>query len=113
LENKYPKIKNRLNSSAIAISIAKWAYLEEKKCCSGNCILKLVDKFNINKVASVVHLARSDIYHANANHAHEELRELLKLGRCQDSAEVVPYFDHKNVFTYEPARMKVSCFLVN
>jgi len=81
-----------------------------KKCCSGNCILKLVENFNINKVAYVVHLARSDVYQTNANHAHKELRELLKFGRCPDTAEIVTYFDHKNVFTSEPARIKVSCF---
>ena len=84
--------------------------MEEIKCCSGNCILKLVEKFNINKVASAIHLARLDVYHTNANHAHEEIRELLKFGRCQGTAEVVTYFDHKNVFMFEPARIKVSCF---
>ena len=82
----------------------------EKKCRSGNCILKLVEKFTFNKVSSAAHLARSDIYHTNANHAHEELQELLKFGKCPDTAEVVTYFDHKNVFTYKPARSKVSCF---
>ena len=89
--------KKQAGFSAISISIAKLPCMEENRCCSGNCILKLVEKFNINKVASAVHLARSDVCHTNANHAHEELRELLKFGRCRDTAEVVTYFDHKNV----------------
>jgi hypothetical protein len=80
-----------------------------KKCCSGNYILKLVEKLNINKLASAVHLARSDVYHTTANHAHEEPREILKFGIYLDTAEVVTYFDHKNVFTSKPARIKVSC----
>ena len=95
---------------AIAINIAKWAYSEEKRCCSGKCIFKLVENFTLDKVVSAVHLARSDVYHTNANHAHEELRELLKFGRCPETAEVVTYFDHKNQFTSEPARIKVSYF---
>jgi adenylate cyclase class IV len=99
-----------LDFPVIAISIAEWAYMETKKCFSGNCILKLVEKVNINKVAFAAHLARSDVYHTNANHAHEELRELLKIGRCQDTAKVVTYFGNKNVFTSEPVRIKVSCF---
>jgi len=64
----------------------------------------------MNKVASAAHLAQSDVYHTNANHAHEELRELLKFGNRPNTAEVVTYFDHKNVFTSEPAGNKVSCF---
>ena len=103
--------KNRLHIPSIAISIAKWAYLKEKRCCSGNCIFTLVEKYTLDKVAFAVHLARSDTYHTNANRAHEELRELLKFGRCPDTGDVVTYFDHKNVFTSEPAKIKVSFFL--
>ena len=105
--------KNRLHIPSIAISIAKWAYLKEKRCCSGNCIFTLVEKYTLDKVALAVHLARSDTYHTNANRAHEELRELLKFGRCPDTGEVVTYFDHKNVFTSEPAKIKVSFFSVS
>ena len=102
--------KNRMHIPAIAVNLAKWAYLEEKRCCSENCILKLVEKFTLNKVASAVHLARTDVYHTNANHAHEELRELLKFGRCPDTGDVNAFFDHKKVFESEPTRIKVSCF---
>jgi hypothetical protein len=105
--------KNRLHIPSIAISIAKWSFLKEKRCCSGNCILSLVEKYTLDKVASAVHLARSDTYHTNANHAHEELRELLKLGTCPETGEVFTYFDHKNVFTSEPGNIKVSCFSVD
>ncbi len=95
---------------AIAINIAKWAYSEEKRCCTGKCIFKLVENFTLDKVVSVVHLARFDVYHKNANQDHEELRELLKFGRCLETAEVVTYFDHKNQFTSQPARIKVGYF---
>jgi hypothetical protein len=72
--------------------------------------LSLVEKYTLDKVASAIYLARSYTYHTNANHVHEELRELLKFGRCPDTGEVFTYFDHKNVFTSEPAKIKVSCF---
>jgi hypothetical protein len=40
LENKYPNMKKKLDFLVIAISIAKWAYMEGKKCCSGNLHIK-------------------------------------------------------------------------
>jgi hypothetical protein len=58
---------------AIAINIAKWAYNEEKKSCSGYGIFKLVENFTLDKVLFADHLSRSDVYHTNANHAREEL----------------------------------------
>jgi hypothetical protein len=99
-----------MHKPTIALSITKWAYVEEKKCCSGNCILKLIQKFTFDKVVCAIHLARSDVYHTNANHAHEELRELLKFGRCAENEGVMAYFDHKNVFESDASRIKVSNF---
>jgi len=68
--------KFNLHIPAIAIGIAKLAYLKKKRCCSGSCILTIVEKCTLNKVVSAVHLARSNAYHTNANHAHGELREM-------------------------------------
>ena len=82
---------------------------KRKRYCNGKCILTLVEKYTFNKAASAIHLARSDTYHTNANHAHEELRALVKFGRCPDIGEGFTYFDHKNVFTSEPAKIKVTC----
>ena len=101
--------KNRLYIPTIAQSITKWAYVDEKKCCSGNCILNLIRKYSFDKVIRAIHLARSDVYHTNANRAHEELRELLKFGRCAENGDVMTFFDHKNVFESETQRIKVSC----
>jgi hypothetical protein len=100
-----PKQKERMDFSSIAVHVATCAY--KKKCCSCNCILKLVEKYSINNVAKAVHLARKDVYHTNANHAHVELREVLKFGRCNSTFEVFAYFDHKKVFEDAPSRVKV------
>ena len=64
-------------------------------------------KHNILQVAKSVHLARASVYHTNANHAHVELREVLKFGRCKSTFEVFAYFDHKKVFEDTPSRVKV------
>ncbi len=58
-------------------------------------------------MAKAVHLARKDVYHTNANHAHVELREGLKFGRCKSTFEVFAYFDHKMVFEDAPSRIKI------
>ncbi len=84
--------------------------IERKKVLQRKCILTLVGKYTLDKVASAVHLARTNIYHTNENRAHEEFRELLTFGRCPDTGEVFTYFDHKNVFTSQPAKIKVSFF---
>ncbi len=72
---------------------------------------KLITKFTLDKVVSAIHLARTDVYHTNANHAHEELRELMKIGKYLDNAEIVTHLNHTNVFESEIARIKVKCFL--
>ena len=69
--------------------------------------MNLVEKYSVNNVAKAVHLARKDVYHTNANHAHVELREVSKFGRCNSTFEVFAYFDHKKVFEDAPSRIKV------
>ena len=64
---------------AIEGSAATWAY--KKKCGSCNRFFNLVEKYTVNNFAKAYHLLRQDVYHTNANHAHEELRELFKVGQ--------------------------------
>jgi hypothetical protein len=90
-------------------------YAVSKKCCSINCIYNLVETHNILQVANAVQSARKNVYHTNANCAHEELRDLLKSGQCRDTGEVIAYFDHMKVLTAStktPLKIKVSCGIV-
>ena len=70
------KQAKRMSTEEIAIELTTYAY--KHKCCSHNCIHQLVLKFNIDLVTKAVHKARENVYHSNANHAHVELRDLLK-----------------------------------
>jgi hypothetical protein len=90
-------------------------YTFSKKCCSViNCIYNLVETHSIIQVAKAVHLARANVYHANANCAHEKLRYLLKSGQCRDTGEAIAYFDHMRVLKLltatekTPLKIKVS-----
>ena len=57
------------------------------------CILELVKQFTTAKVAKIVHLARKNVYHTNANYAHSELRHFLQFG-SNGIDEVCAYFEH-------------------
>jgi len=60
-------------------------YAFSNKCCSVNCIYNLVETHSIIQVAKAMQLARANVYHTNANFAHEELRDLLKYSPCRDT----------------------------
>jgi len=94
---------------SIGKEIANYAF--SKKFCSVNCIYNLVETHNIIQVTTAVQKARTNVYHTNANFAHEELRDLLKSGQCYDTRDVLTYFDHMSVLkaTAEtPLKIKVS-----
>jgi predicted metal-binding protein len=85
------KQSKRMDFAQIAVDVATFAY--KNRCCSKNCILELVKQFTTDKVAEAVHLARKNVYHTNANHAHSELRHLLQFG-SNGIDEVCAYFEH-------------------
>jgi hypothetical protein len=124
-ENKKRAYSSSYNSSGQRVASAKQQkrfhfesickeitdYAVSKKCCSINCIYNLVKTHNILQVANAVQLARKNVYHTNANCAHVELRDLLKSGQCQDTGEVIAYFNHMKVLTAStetPIKIKVS-----
>jgi hypothetical protein len=103
------KQQKRFHFQSICKEITDYAV--SKKCCSINCIYNLVETHNILQVANAVQSARKNVYHTNANCAHEELRVLLKSGQCRDTGEVIAYFDHMKVLTATtgtPLKIKVS-----
>jgi hypothetical protein len=103
------KQQKRFHFQSICKEITDYAV--KKKCCSINCIYNLVEKHNILQIANAVLSARKNVYHTNANCAHEELRDLLKSGQCRDTGEVNAYFDHMKVLTAStetPLKIKVS-----
>ena len=94
------KKQAKRSTEEIAIELTTYAY--KHKCCTHNCIHQLVVKFNIDLVTKAVHSARQHVYHTNANHAHVELRDLLKTGLCHVSKKVNTYFDHMKAFSTFP-----------
>ena len=103
------KQQKRFHFPSICKDITEYAV--SKKCCSINCIYNLVETHNILQVANAVQSARKNVYHTNANCAHQELRDLLKSGQCRDTGEVIAYFDHMKVLTATtgtPLKIKVS-----
>ena len=101
------KQNKRMDSSYIAVDVATFAY--KQRCCTQNCILELVKQFTIDKIAKVVHLARNNVYHTNANYAHSELRHLLQFG-SNGIDEVFAYFEHMKTLSTDtdtPAKIKV------
>ena len=94
------KQAKRMSREEIAIELTTYAY--KHKCCTHNCIHYLVLKFNIDLVTKAVHNARQHVYHTNANHAHVELRDLLKTCLCPVSKKVNTYFDHMKAFSTIP-----------
>jgi hypothetical protein len=103
------KQQKRFHFPSICNDITKYAV--SKKCWSINCIYHLVETHNILQVANAVQSARKNVYHTNANCAHQELRDLLKSGQCRDIGEVIAYFDHMKVLTdptRSPLKIKVS-----
>ena len=72
------KQQKRFHFPSICKDITEYAV--SKKCCSINCIYNLVETHNILQVANAVQSARKNVYHTNANCAHQELRDLLKSG---------------------------------
>jgi hypothetical protein len=58
-----------------------------------------------------VEKARANVYHTDANFAHEELRDLIKSGQCHYTGEIFAYFDHMKILkatTETPLKIKVS-----
>jgi len=94
------KQAKRMSAHEIAIELTTYAF--KHKCCTNNCIHQLVSKFNIDLVTKAVHNARKQVYHTNANHAHVELRDLLKTGLCPVSKKANTYFDHMKLFSTFP-----------
>ena len=76
LKSRYPRSKSKRLIFLLLLFMLRPVHT--KKCCSCNCISKLVEKYSFNNVAKTVHLARKDVYDTNANLAHVELREVLK-----------------------------------
>ena len=89
-----------MSEEEIAIELTTYAF--KHKCCTHNCIHQLVTKFNIDLVTKAVHKARENVYHTNANHAHVELRDLLKTRLRPISKKVNAYFDHMKAFSTFP-----------
>jgi len=91
--DKHASIKqyNSMDFANIAVDVATFAY--KQRCCTKNCILELVKKFTIDKIAEAVHLARKNVYYTNANYAHSELRHLLQFG-SNGIDEICAYFEH-------------------
>lgn len=101
------KQSKRMDFAHIAVDVATFAYTN--RCCSKHCILELVKQFTTDKVAEAVHLARKNVYHTNANHAHSELRHLLQFG-SNGIDEVCAYFEHMKTLSTDnntPEKIKV------
>ncbi len=92
----------------IAVDVATFAY--KQRCFTKNCILELVKQYTTDKVAEAVLLARKNVYHTNANHAHSELRHLLQFG-SNGTVEVCAHFEHMETLSTDkntPKKMKVK-----
>ena len=101
----------RMDIRTIYIDLANYAF--KHKCCSSNCIHGFVETYNMSDLAKAVLTARQNVYHTNANHAHRELRDILRTGCCKSTGAVETYFDHHGVFSNTantPRKLKVSYF---
>ena len=91
-----PHQRRRMDKNEITVRVAEKAF-KAKPCCSSNCMLKMVNKFTIEKVAQAIHTERSRVFHTNQNKAHDEIREILRRGMSTENSRIGTYFFHQGV----------------